>query len=271
MTWAPTPFTVIIPARYAASRLPGKPLAGLAGEPLIRHVYRRAAESGAERIVVATDDARIEEACLRFGAHVVRTQSGHATGTDRVAEAVERLALPAEAIVVNLQGDEPLMPPGLIALAANTLTSDPGAQIATLAVPISSTAELFDPSAVKVVRDAQGRALYFSRAPIPWDRERFPDIADGAAAGGHWLHHLGIYAYRGELLERFPSLPGSPPEELESLEQLRALWNGYSIHVAIADQRPGPGVDTQEDLELVAAQLRAAPSHEPNGIDTSTR
>ncbi|MFP4130447.1 MAG: 3-deoxy-manno-octulosonate cytidylyltransferase [Halorhodospira sp.] len=255
MTAAATPFTVVIPARYGASRLPGKPLAEVHGEPLVRHVHRRATQSGAQRVVVATDDPRIEAACQAFGAEVLATAADHPTGTDRIAEVVERLALPPEAIVVNLQGDEPLMPPGLLALAAASLEGDPAAAVATLAVPIASAGELFDPAAVKVVRDAQGRALYFSRAPIPWDRDRFEAIGDAAIAAGGWLRHLGLYAYRADFLRRYPRLEPAPPEQHEALEQLRVLWHGLAIQVAVAEQRPEPGVDTPEDLARVAARL----------------
>ncbi len=254
---AEAPFTVVIPARYAASRLPGKPLAELAGEPLIRHVYRRACESGAQRVVVATDDERIAAACRGFGAAVALTRGDHATGTDRIAEVVAAEGLDDEALVVNLQGDEPLMPPALLGLAASRLAADPGAAIATLAVPIETAAELLDPAAVKVVTDRRGRALYFSRAPIPWDRERFPEPEDAAVAGGGWLRHLGLYAYRAGFLRRFPGLEPAPPEARERLEQLRALWHGYAIQVATTEQRPGPGVDTAADLERVAARLVA--------------
>ena len=250
-------FIVVIPARFGASRLPGKPLANLLGEPVIRHVHRRAVESGAERVVVATDDRRIESACLDFGAEVLLTAPDHPTGTDRIAEVVDRLALVDDAIVVNLQGDEPLMPPGLVTLVAERLGADPGAAIATLATPISEAGELFEPSVVKVVRDRRGHALYFSRAPIPWDRERFGAIDDTTVAAGGWLRHLGLYAYRVAFLRRFPGLEPAPPEQLESLEQLRALWHGFAIQVAVTEQRPGPGVDTPADLEAVARRLQS--------------
>ncbi|ABM62019.1 3-deoxy-manno-octulosonate cytidylyltransferase [Halorhodospira halophila] len=250
-------FTVVIPARYGASRLPGKPLADLLGEPVVQHVYRRAVESGAARVVVATDDARIESACRDFGAEVLLTAPDHPTGTDRIAEVVDRLALVDEAIVVNLQGDEPLMPPELVALVAERLDTDPDAAIATLATPVTAADELFEPSVVKVVRDHRDHALYFSRAPVPWDRDRFDGIDDGAVAAGGWLRHLGLYAYRAAFLRRFPGLEPAPPERLESLEQLRALWHGFAIQVAATDQRPGPGVDTPADLEAVARRLQS--------------
>ncbi|MFP4648186.1 MAG: 3-deoxy-manno-octulosonate cytidylyltransferase [Halorhodospira sp.] len=252
-----TPFNVIIPARYGASRFPGKPLAMLGNEPMIQHVHRRAVASGAQRVVVATDDSRIEAACTAFGAEVVRTTVAHPTGTDRLAEAVEHLDLPPEAIVVNLQGDEPLMPPAFLAWAAKCLEDDPAAAVATLAVPITSAEELLDPAVVKVVCNALGHALYFSRAPIPWDRERFApgEAEEATVTAGGWLRHLGLYAYRVEFLKRYPCLQPAPPERLEALEQLRALWHGFVIQVATVQQRPGSGVDTPEDLDRVAAQL----------------
>lgn len=250
-------FTVVIPARFGASRLPGKPVADLLGEPVIQHVHRRATESGAARVVVATDDRRIESACTGFGAEVLLTAADHATGTDRIAEVVDRLALPDEEIVVNLQGDEPLMPPGLVTKVATGLDADPTAAIATLATPIEGAGELFEPSVVKVVRNRQGHALYFSRAPIPWDRDRFATIEDTTVATGGWLRHLGLYAYRAAFLRRFPQLEPAPPEQLESLEQLRALWHGFAIQVAVTEQRPGPGVDTPADLEVVARRLQS--------------
>lgn len=251
------PFDVVIPARYGASRLPGKPLIEVAGAPVIAHVHERARESGAERIIIATDDARIAEAGADRGAEVMLTRAEHASGTDRAAEVVERLGLPPERIVVNLQGDEPLMPPSLLAAAARALAADAEAAIGTLAVPVCTVSELFDTAAVKVVRDRQGRALYFSRATVPWDRARFPEPPDEVVAGGTWLRHLGIYAYRAEFLDRFPTLEPAPPEQLEALEQLRALWHGFAIQVDLAPERPGPGVDTPEDLEAVAAALSA--------------
>jgi len=250
-----TPFRVAIPARYASTRFPGKPLAPIAGRTMLEHVWRRACEAGAEEVVVATDDERIAAVADGFGAAVCMTRADHPSGTDRLAEVAQARGWSDDAIVVNLQGDEPLMPPGLLALAARSLADDPAAAVATLAVPIDAAAELFDPAAVKVVCDARGHALYFSRAPIPWDRDRFEAIEDAAVAAGGWLRHLGLYAYRAEFLRRYPRLAPAPAEQHEALEQLRALWHGFTIRVAVADQRPGPGVDTPEDLACVAARL----------------
>lgn len=250
-----TPFIVVIPARYGSSRLPGKPLIEVAGAPVIEHVYRRGAASGAQRVVVATDDERIAQACQRFGAEVVITRAEHVSGTERIAEVVERLGVADATIVVNLQGDEPLMPSELPALAAAGLAQDRQADIATLAVPIESAAELMDPAVVKVVCNRKGRAQYFSRAVIPWDRERLPQIADEQIEAGGWLRHLGLYAYRGGFLRSYLSLEPAPAEQLEQLEQLRALWHGYTIQVAVSAQRPGPGVDTSEDIQVVTELL----------------
>lgn len=254
-------FVVVIPARYAASRLPGKPLIEIAGTPVIEHVYRRGAACGAQRVVVATDDERIERVCQGFGAEVVTTRADHASGTERIAEVVDRLGISDATIVVNLQGDEPLMPPELPALAASGLAQDDCADIATLAVPIETVAELKDPAVVKVVCDRQGRALYFSRATIPWDRNSMAHITDAGVSTGAWLRHLGLYAYRAGFLRRYPGLEPAPAERLEQLEQLRALWHGYSIQVAVTEQRPGPGVDTAEDIAAVAEQLQCQSSH----------
>ncbi|BAU58054.1 3-deoxy-manno-octulosonate cytidylyltransferase [Halorhodospira halochloris] len=256
MSTASVAFIVVIPARYAASRLPGKPLLEVGGLPIIEHVYRRATASGAQQVVVATDDERIEKTCHGFGAQVLTTSPDHSSGTERIAEVVDRLGIPDESIVVNLQGDEPLMPPDLPALAASRLAQDSDADISTLAVPIETAAELKDPSAVKVVCDNRGRALYFSRAPIPWEREAMLQISDAQVNAGNWLRHLGLYAYRAGFLRCYPNLEPAPAERLEQLEQLRALWHGYSIQVAVTRQRPGPGVDTADDIEVVGRLLK---------------
>ena len=248
-------FRVVIPARYASTRLPGKPLADIGGCPMIEHVWRRAAESGAEQIVVATDDARVEAAASRFGADVCLTRSDHQSGTDRIAEVADRYAWPDAAIVVNLQGDEPTMPPGLLRQVAGLLASHPGASIATLAVTIRDREELFDPNVVKVVTARQGHALYFSRAPIPWHRGSFPSREGELPAGAAFWRHLGIYAYRVGFLRRFVTWPAAGMEECEALEQLRALWQGERIQVALADEAPAGGVDTPEDLERVRGLL----------------
>ena len=249
-------FTVLIPARHASSRLPGKPLRLLAGRPMIEHVHNRARESGASRVVVATDDRRILRACERFGAECLMTAAAHVSGTDRLAEAVGLLGLADDAVVVNLQGDEPLMPPCLLRAAAAALGDAP---MATLAVPITDVGELASPHAVKVVVDAGGNALYFSRAPIPFDRDRFDEHGRPAPGfelkGSGYLRHLGIYAYRAAFLHRFTALAPCEAERRESLEQLRALWWGHRIRVAVVDQRPPPGVDTEADLDRAHAAL----------------
>ncbi|RFA24551.1 3-deoxy-manno-octulosonate cytidylyltransferase [Alkalilimnicola ehrlichii] len=250
-------FTVIIPARYGSTRFPGKPLVELAGRPMIEHVYRRACASGAERVLVATDDERIAAACDTFGADVVMTRSDHPSGTDRLAEVVERERLPDDAIVVNLQGDEPMMPPSLVRQAASALAERPQADIATLATAIRTRDEVFDPNAVKLVRDHLGFALYFSRAPIPWDRDGFARSGEGKLNAGY-LRHLGLYAYRVDFLRRYPRLDEVDIETAECLEQLRALWHGAKIYVDIAGEMPPPGIDTPADLERVRKALANA-------------
>ena len=247
-------FHVVIPARYASTRFPGKPLADLLGWPMIRHVVERARESGAERVLVATDDGRIEAACQGFGAEVVRTRGDHRSGTERLAEVAETLALDDERVVVNLQGDEPLMPPGFIREVAAGLDRHPRTPVATLVTPLQTVNDLHDPNVVKVVRAASGDALYFSRAPIPWDR----DHAGRPAALQGWWRHLGIYAYRAGFLRRYPQLEAAPIEAVETLEQLRVLWHGLRIHAAEVTGDAGPGVDTPADLERVADRLREA-------------
>lgn len=250
-----TPFTVIIPARYASSRFPGKPLASLLGRPMIHHVCRRAEESGAARVLVATDHREIAHACREDGCEVVMTRHDHPSGTDRLAEVVTHLGMEDDEIVVNLQGDEPLMPSRLVRQVALDLAAHADAGIATLATLCQTLDEVHSPHAVKVVRDRQGYALYFSRAPIPWDREGFAAGGEADQSPGQWLRHLGLYAYRVGFLRRYPGLETAPPEGLEVLEQLRALWHGARIHVGVAHQVPGPGVDTPEDLAEVERLL----------------
>ncbi|MDQ2696086.1 MAG: 3-deoxy-manno-octulosonate cytidylyltransferase [Pseudomonadota bacterium] len=249
-------FRVAIPARYASTRLPGKPLLAIAGRPMIEHVHRRALASGAREVVIATDDPRIRDAAEGFGATVCMTDAGHASGTDRLAEVAQRLNWPDEAIVVNLQGDEPLMPPPLLAQVARGLEEHPEAGIATVATPLHDRREVFDPNVVKVVLDAQGYALYFSRAPIPYHRDAFARGGDALPEGALYLRHIGLYAYRAEILRRYPRLPPCMPERAESLEQLRALWNGIRIHVLVTDAAPPVGVDTPADLARVEAVLQ---------------
>ena len=251
-------FNVVIPARYASQRLPGKPLLDIGGKPMIRHVYERACASGAAQVVIATDDPRIQAAAGAFTDAVCMTSSAHASGTDRIAEVVRQLGWPDDTVVVNLQGDEPLMPPALLGQVAETLVSHVDADMATLAVPLDAPEQLFDTNTVKVVSDRHGYALYFSRAPIPWKRDQFVKDAEPQAS---WLEgmyrHLGIYAYRAGFLAGYAGLPASPIERMESLEQLRVLWNGGRIAVDVVEDAPPAGVDTAEDLARVVAALGA--------------
>lgn len=247
-------FTVVVPARYGSTRLPGKPLLEIAGEPMVAHVWRRACQSQAGRVVVATDDARIRDAMQAYGAEVIITRDDHPSGTDRLAEVADILALPDDALLVNVQGDEPLIPPALIDQVALRLADDPEASIATLAEPINDVDTLFNANVVKVVRSLQGRALYFSRAPIPWDREHFKQ-SPGLLATDAWLRHIGLYAYRAGFLAAYRDWPASSLEQLEQLEQLRVLQNGHLIQVALACEVNPTGVDTAEDLARVRALL----------------
>jgi 3-deoxy-manno-octulosonate cytidylyltransferase (CMP-KDO synthetase) len=243
-------FVVVIPARYASQRLPGKPLRDIAGKPMLQHVYERGRESSAREVVIATDDQRIAAAAEAFGAPVSMTSAGHQSGTDRLAEVARKSAWPDDTIIVNLQGDEPLMPAELIDQCA-ALLDDERADVATLASPIRSQEDFENPNVVKAVTDDAGFALYFSRAPIPYARS-----ADAVVlARGSALHHHGIYAYRNHALQAFVSAEQSPLEIAEQLEQLRALSLGMRIKVGIPKARPGPGVDTEEDLAAAARLL----------------
>lgn len=248
-------FRIAIPARYASSRLPGKPLLEIAGKPMLQHVYERAVQCGAEQVVIATDDERIRDAAHSFGADVCMTSNEHPSGTDRLAEVAASMAWADEDIVVNLQGDEPLIPPDLLRVVAAALEGHADAAIATLCTPVRTTAELFDPHVVKVVMDQNGFALYFSRAPIPWDREAFAVTTESLPDDRVHYRHLGIYAYRVGFLRRFAATPACALEQTEVLEQLRALWTGERIHVTAIDEPPGHGVDTAEDLKRVEALL----------------
>ncbi|MDP1981341.1 MAG: 3-deoxy-manno-octulosonate cytidylyltransferase [Sulfuritalea sp.] len=244
-------FRVVIPARYASTRLPGKPLADIAGQPMIVRVAAAARRAGAVGVWVATDDERIAAAVRRYGFDAVMTRADHASGTDRVAEVADQLHWNDEDIVVNVQGDEPLLDPALIAAVARALRDDAEAAMATASHPLTTVEDFFNPTVVKVVCDARGRALYFSRAPIPWDRDRFAVKPDRLPADLPAQRHIGLYAYRVSFLRRFGQLAASPLERCESLEQLRALWHGYPIQVVGIDHPPAPGVDTAEDLERV--------------------
>jgi 3-deoxy-manno-octulosonate cytidylyltransferase (CMP-KDO synthetase) len=257
---APVPFTVLIPARLASSRLPNKPLADIAGVPMVVRVAQRAQQSRAHRVVVAADDELILLACRLHGIEGLLTDKDHASGSDRLAQACGQLGLQGDDIVVNVQGDEPLIDPALIDAVAQLLALQPQASMGTAAHAIASWADYLNPNVVKVVLDAQGMAHYFSRAPIPWCRDQ-PDAAWWQARphpGFAPLRHVGIYSYRAGFLQQFPHLPPAPTEEVEALEQLRALWHGHRIAVHIAASAPGPGVDTPEDLEKVRALLAAS-------------
>ncbi len=246
-------FTVLIPARLASTRLPYKPLADLGGKPMVVRVAEQAARSGARQVVVAADDARTLQACAAHGVRALLTRVDHATGSDRLAEACDLLGLADDEIVLNVQGDEPLIEPLMIDACAALLAQRSECVMATAAHAIDSVEEFINPNVVKVICDGQGRALTFSRAPLPWWRDgnvggavtRLPDPAP--------LRHVGLYAYRAGFLRRYPSLPACPLELIESLEQLRVLWHGERIAVHLSARRPGPGVDTAEDLERVRA------------------
>lgn len=248
-------FKVVIPARYASTRLPGKPLLDLAGKPMIQHAYERALASGADQVIVATDDERIVAAVESFGGLSCMTSADHLSGSDRVAEVVRVNGWPDETIVVNLQGDEPCMPAELIDQVASDMAAHKTAMVTTLFAPINSHKMLFDPHVVKVVCDAEGYALYFSRAPIPWHRDEFSTQATQLPKEGGFLRHIGLYAYRAGCLAQFVEWPPAPIESAESLEQLRILWQGGKIHLTEAKVEPGHGVDTADDLARCADVL----------------
>jgi 3-deoxy-manno-octulosonate cytidylyltransferase (CMP-KDO synthetase) len=248
---------IVIPARFGSSRFPGKPLALIDGQPMIQRVYTCAAASHASEVVIATDDERIAEAADGFGASVCMTASTHTSGTDRIAEVIEILGWDDDEIIVNLQGDEPLMPVELLNQVAEDLEHHTDAAIATLAVHLDDPDQVFDPNVVKVVTDKKGYALYFSRAAIPWIRDELswgnpvaPDVAQG------FRRHIGLYAYRAGFIREYVTWPPAPIETDESLEQLRVLWNGRRIHVSMASVLPPPGVDTPEDLQKVEQLIR---------------
>jgi len=244
-------YTVVIPARYGSTRLPGKPLLDIHGKPMVQRVWEQAKQSGAERVVVATDDERILEVACAFGAQALMTSAGHPSGTDRLQQVVAELELPDEHIVVNVQGDEPLIPAEVIDQVATNLGSHPAAGIATLREEIATLEDLQNPNIVKVVSNIHGMALYFSRAPVPYPRDAFLRDSQVMPAEGTWYRHIGIYAYRTRFLHQFVSWSPAPQEQLESLEQLRALHNGVSIHVETACRPVPGGVDTQADLDAV--------------------
>lgn len=262
-------FIVVIPARYASIRLPGKLLSPVAGKPLLQYTYEQAQKSGAQRVLIATDDQRIVAAAKGFSAEVVLTSSDHPSGTDRIAEVVEKLSLDDRCVVVNVQGDEPLIPPENIQHVAKKLMQSENADMTTLCTPINDKEALFNPNAVKVVLDNQGNALYFSRATIPWNREAFPSNYSGLTEKDlnavdvddfqcPYYRHIGLYAYRVGFLKRYVTLPPSVLEKVEALEQLRALSNGFKIQVAITENDSSIGVDTEEDLQRVRSIIESS-------------
>jgi 3-deoxy-manno-octulosonate cytidylyltransferase (CMP-KDO synthetase) len=249
-------FRVVIPARYASARFPGKALVTIGGKPMLQWVYERACSSSAAQVLIATDDLLIVSAAHSFGAEAVMTSAAHESGTDRIAEVARLRGWASSDIVVNVQADEPLIPPVLIDQVGSLLESNPTAQIATLATPIATLAEHLDPNAVKVVTDGEGRALYFSRAPIPWDRDCAATglLSQRSYSGAR--RHVGIYGYRVAALLHLAALQPTPLEQLERLEQLRALENGFEIRVADSLEQPGPDVNTAADLERVSLLLQ---------------
>ncbi|AKD37674.1 3-deoxy-manno-octulosonate cytidylyltransferase [Pasteurella multocida subsp. multocida OH4807] len=256
-----TAFTVIIPARYASTRLPGKPLADIAGKPMIAHVFEQAKQSGASRVIIATDHVQVADVARNIGAEVCMTSPKHNSGTERLAEVVEKLAIPDQEIIVNIQGDEPLIPPSIVRQVANNLAKYQ-VKMASLAVKIHEPEELFNPNAVKVLTDKDGYVLYFSRAVIPWNRDQFAAIHQQTQSivqltlSDHYLRHIGIYAYRAGFIKQYVQWQPTALEQIESLEQLRVLWYGERIHVELANEVPLVGVDTPEDLEKVRAILQ---------------
>jgi len=241
-------FTVVIPARYQSTRLPGKPLADIGGKPMIQWVYEQAIQAGADQVIIATDDNRVEQAVKAFGGQVCMTSPDHESGTERLAEVVEKMAIADDHIIVNVQGDEPLIPPSIITQVAENLANSQ-APMATLAVEISDEAEVFNPNAVKVLTDKDGYAMYFSRATIPWDRDNFAQQDKKIAQP--LMRHIGIYAYRAGFINTYINWEPTALEKIECLEQLRVLWYGEKIHVEVAKEAPAAGVDTPEDLEVV--------------------
>ncbi len=250
-------FRVVIPARYASSRLPGKPLADIGGRPMVLRVVERALQAGAASVVVATDDVRVQQAVEAAGHQALMTSPDHQSGTERLVEVAETLGWPDDTLVVNVQGDEPLIDPQLIREAARQLVLHDDAVMATLAHPIHDHADFINPNVVKVVADENGYALYFSRAPIPWPRDAFATQAAMPHELGA-LRHIGLYAYRAGFLRTYAGLASSPLERYEMLEQLRVLWHGYRISLGISPTVPAPGVDTPEDLERVRRLFASA-------------
>ena len=249
-------FHIIIPARYASTRLPGKPLRLLAGKPILQHVYEQARQSQAVSVIIATDDERIQQAAQAFGAEVCMTSTEHSSGTERLAEVIDVMNFKEDEIILNLQGDEPMMPSSCLDQVAALLQNNADCKMASLCEPISSADELFDPNAVKVVLDKNKHAIYFSRAPLPWHRDAFANNSKVLPAEPDlYYRHIGLYAYRAGFIKTYLTLSASPIEKAESLEQLRVLWHGENIAMDIAHESPGTGIDTEEDLIKAEAQL----------------
>ena len=258
-------FKIVIPARYASTRLPGKPLITIAGKPMIQHTYERALQCQAQEVIIATDDQRIADEAGQFTSDIIMTSPDHASGTERLAEVVDLKGWDDETIIVNVQGDEPLVLAEHIEQVARALENNEQAGLATLATPITSIDEVFDPNAVKVVMDHQGNALYFSRAVIPWARDAFTmesaqqQSVRELAEQGNWYRHIGMYAYRAGTLRRYVTMQPCMLEKTESLEQLRVLYNGIAIHVTVVQDQPGHGVDVEADIAKVEKILAAQP------------
>ena len=250
-------FIVVIPARYASTRLPGKPLRDITGLPMIQHVWQQAGKSSAARVVIATDDSRIQAVAEGFGAEVCMTRADHVSGTDRLQEVAQLLGLRDEQLVVNVQGDEPLIPPAVIDQVAGNLAANPEAGVATLCEPLTMVDDFYNPNVVKLVANDQGMAQYFSRAPIPWPRDHFQRQPDAMPEDFIARRHIGIYAYRVAQLTSFVGWPVAALEHFESLEQLRFIANGVGIHVADAVEAVPGGVDTEQDLELVINKIKS--------------
>lgn len=248
-------FRIIIPARFESTRLPGKVLADINGKPMVQYVYENSLASGAESVVIATDNDQVREVAEGFGAEVVMTEASHQSGTERIAEAVAALDYDKDEIIVGVQADEPLVPPDMIRELAGALDEHDNVRIASLCQKITDIEELLDPNAVKVVLNRRHYAMYFSRATIPWDREGFKN-QDQATISDHHYRHIGLYAYRAGFLSDYIDWPESPLEMLECLEQLRILWNGGRMHMTITKKKIPPGVDTPADLEKVRALMK---------------
>jgi 3-deoxy-manno-octulosonate cytidylyltransferase (CMP-KDO synthetase) len=250
-------YKIVIPARFGSSRLPGKPLIELAGKPMVQHVYERAVDTGASEIVIATDDVRISEAAEGFGAKVVMTRMDHENGTERIAEVASILGWSDDVVVVNLQGDEPLIPKSLIELTAKGLLDNPVAGMSSLCTPVTDAHDAFDSNVVKVVLDNNGFAMYFSRASIPWDREAYKNGTDSVTTIAPVYRHIGMYGYRVSFLNEYTQMQPTALEQAECLEQLRALCYGTKIHMSVIDEAPGHGIDTPDDVLRVEGLLQA--------------